>query len=206
MYRSFAAPGGRLRRVAGPGWRAGVVDYGVRVKRGWIVAGVLAAVLVGEAAVYGWLSWVSRPPERWDTASLRDGRVTFHLPHGWRSGACSGDEDCVSLRTPLGSVDVITVDVVVPSPPSARPDADVIAVAVDPGSRPGARSFTVDGVRFTRWHTDAVTKPVPWPASTSATGSLRDGSTVFVSCVEKAEPGLVRSGCAVVLDSLHVRQ
>jgi hypothetical protein len=170
-----------------------------------IIAGVLTAVLLGEAVVYGWLRWVSRPPDRWDTASVRDGEVTFHLPHGWRTGTCD-HRDCVSLRTPRGGVDVITVDAVVPHPPQSRAGTEIAVTAVDPATLPGARSFTVDGVRFTRWHTRAVAKPVPWPAATSATGSLRDGSTVFISCVEKAEPDLVRSGCEVVLGSLHVRQ
>jgi hypothetical protein len=166
-----------------------------------MVAGALAAVLVGEAVAYGWLRWVSRPPERWDTASVRDGEVTFHIPHGWRTGACD-HSDCVTLRTPRGSADVITVDAFVPVPARSRPGADVVARVADPATR----SFTVDGVRFTRWHTDAVTKPVRQPAATAATGPLRDGSRVFIWCVETAEPGLVRSGCAVVLGSLHVRQ
>jgi hypothetical protein len=182
-----------------------VIDYGVRYRRGWIIAGVLAAVLVGEAALYGWLRWISRPPERWDTASVRDGEVTFHIPHGWRTGAC-GHSDCLTLRTPRGSVGVITVDAIVPSPPTPGTRVDVTAMAMHPATLPGARSFTVDGVRFTRWHTDAATKPAPLPGATSAFGRLRDGSTVFISCVEKGEPDLVRSGCAVVLDSLHIRQ
>ncbi len=162
-------------------------------------------MLAGEAVAYGWLSWISRPPERWDTASVRDGEVTFHLPHGWRTGVCD-HSDCVSLRTPRGSAGVITVDAFMSSVPQLRPGTHVIAVAADPATLPGARSFAVDGVRFIRWHTGAVTRPVPQPAATSATGTLRDGSTVFVSCVEKAEPDLVRSGCEVVLDSLHIRQ
>jgi hypothetical protein len=182
-----------------------VVHYGVRNRRGWIIAGVLAAVLAGEATAYTWLRWVSRPPERWDTASVRDGEVTFHIPHGWRTGAC-GHSDCVNLRTPRGSTDVITVDAFVPFPPQSRSGTDVVALAADPATLPGARSFSVDGVRFIRWHTDAVTKPVQQPAATAATGTLRDGSRVFIWCVEKAGPGLVRSGCAVVLGSLHVRQ
>jgi hypothetical protein len=181
-----------------------VVDCGVRVRRGWLVAGVLAAVLAGEAMAYAWIRSVPRPPTRADTVSLHQGRVTFRIPPGWQSRACGSDDDCVKLRAPRGNADTITVDVYTPSP--APPGAQIVAVATDLGSRPGARSFMVDGVRFVQWRADATTPPATQPATTTAMGSLPDGSGVFVWCVEKAEPRLVRSGCTAVLGSLHVGQ
>jgi hypothetical protein len=168
---------------------------------------MIAAVLAGEAAVYEWIESVSRPPSRPDTASLSGGRVTFRIPPGWRSGACPGDAECVHLRTPHGNADAVTVDVFRPFPlPSQLPSGIEVAIAVDSATRPGARSFTVDGIRLTRWHADAVVTPVAQPATTSVSGTLPDGSRIFIWCVEKAEPRLVRSGCEAVIGSLHVRR
>lgn len=158
--------------------------------------------------MYEWIESVSGPPSRPDTASLSGGRVTFRIPRGWQSRPCPGGDECLHLRTPHGNADAVTVDVFRPFPlPSPLPSGtEVAAIAVDTATRPGGRSFTVDGVRFTRWHADAVTTPVAQPATTWVTGSLGDDTRIFIWCVEKVEPRLVRSGCEAVIGSLHVRR
>jgi len=77
---------------------------------------------------------------------------------------------------------------------------------LDPAAMPGGRSFTVDGARFARAHVDAATPPSARRATTVVTGRLRDGDSVFLTCIETAEPDLVQAGCEVVIGSLHVRQ
>jgi hypothetical protein len=60
-------------------------------------------------------------------------------------------------------------------------------------------------VRFVQTRMDAVTSPVALPASTQVLGVLPNNDDVTVICWEQAEPDLVRAGCQVVIDSLHVR-
>jgi hypothetical protein len=53
--------------------------------------------------------------------------------------------------------------------------------------------------------TDARTSPVEQPARTLVLGVLPNNDDVRVLCEEQAEADLVRAGCQVVIDSLHVR-
>jgi len=145
-----------------------------------------------------------------DTISLRDGRVTFRMPQGWRRLACPGDtSSCMFLRTPGSGDDpiaAIAVMVVTPTSPPA-PGADTAtAYAIDPATSPGGRSFTIDGAQFARVRLDAVTTPPTRPATTVVTGHLDNDDMVYLTCTETAEPDLVRAGCEVVIGSLHVQQ
>jgi hypothetical protein len=148
-------------------------------------------------------------PQPGDTISLRDGRVTFRMPLGWRRLACPGDtSSCAYLQTPGGDdhVAAIAVIVVTPtSPPAPRADT-ATAYAIDPATSPGGRSFTVDGVRFARVRLGAVRTPPTRPATTILTGRLDNDDMVLLTCTETAEPDLVRAGCEVVIGSLHVHQ
>ncbi|GAA2632180.1 hypothetical protein GCM10010399_75610 [Dactylosporangium fulvum] len=166
---------------------------------------MVAVVIAGVAAVSVWRVRAARQPRPGDTISLRDGRVTFRMPQGWRRVACPGDPSgCVFLRTPRGADDAIAVIVVTPRPPA--PEADATAYAIDPATSPGGRSFTVDGARFARARVDAVTIPTARPATTVVTGLLHNGDKVFLTCAETAEPDLIRAGCEVIIGSLHVQR
>ena len=52
---------------------------------------------------------------------------------------------------------------------------------------------------------DPRTSPVERPATTLVLGVLPNNDDVSITCWEGAEPDLVRAGCQVVIDSLHVR-
>ncbi|MER7006059.1 hypothetical protein ABT297_23875 [Dactylosporangium sp. NPDC000555] len=168
-----------------------------------------AVVIAGVATVSVWRVRAARQPRPGDTVSLRDGRVTFRMPQGWRRVTCpDGTSGCVFLRTPRGADDAIAVFVVTPRPYAFG--ADVAAVDVvfanDPATSPGGRSFIVDGAPFARVRVDAVTTPPAQPATTVVTGHLHNGDTVSITCTETAEPNLVRAGCELVIGSLHIQQ
>jgi hypothetical protein len=186
-----------------------MVYFGVRFRHGWIIAGVVAVVIAGVAAVSVWRVWAAQQPRPGDTISLRDGHVTFRMPRGWRRVSCPDDRSgCVFLRTPGGADDAIAVIVVTPRPPAPgpAPGADAVAYAIDPATSPGGRSFTVDGAPFARVRVDAVTTPPARPATTVVMGRLHNGDEVAMTCTETAEPHLVRAGCEVVIGTLHVQQ
>jgi hypothetical protein len=115
----------------------------------------------------------------------------------------------VSFRPPGGAPgllgDAITVIVATPDPHA--PEADLSLLLLDPAFTTGGevRYFTVDGVRFVQTHADARTSPFEQPAATLVLGVLPNHDDVRVGCLEQAEPDLVRAGCQVVIDSLHVR-
>ncbi|HEV8648841.1 MAG TPA: hypothetical protein VG276_05410 [Actinomycetes bacterium] len=178
--------------------------------RRWVVAGVATVVVAGGAAVYLWRAQAPAHVRPGNTVSLRDGQVTFRAPKGWRREACpSCSSGCVSFRPPGGAAgdlgDAVTVIVATPDPHA--PEGDISRLLLDPAFSAGgrARYFTVDGVRFVQIHMDAVTSPVAQPPSTQVLGVLPNNDDVRVGCWEQAEPDLVRAGCQVVIDSLHVR-
>jgi hypothetical protein len=152
-----------------------------------------------------WRVRAAHQPQPGDTVSLRDGRVTFRMPKGWRQVPCPSEtSDCVFLRTPRGVDDAIAVIVVTPKPKATG--TDIAAVAIDPATAPGGRSFTVDGTPFARVRLEAAATPPARPATTVVTGRLPNGDEVFMTCAETAEPDLVRAGCEVIIGSLHVHQ
>lgn len=169
-----------------------------------------AVVISGVATVSVWRVRAGQQLHPGDTISLSDGRVTFRMPQGWRRLTCPGDtSSCVFLHTPGGADDAIAtiaVMVVTPTPPPAAGADTVTAYAIDPATSPGGRSFTVDGVQFARVRLDAVTTPPTRPATTVVTGNLDNGDMVYLTCAETAEPDLVRAGCELVIDSLHIQQ
>jgi hypothetical protein len=106
--------------------------------------------------------------------------------------------------------------VIVATPNPDAPEGDISRLPLDPAFSPAFsdpagsagghfRSFTIDGVRFVQTHMDAMTSPVALPANTQVLGVLPNNDDVRVVCWELAEPDLVRAGCQVVIDSLHVR-
>jgi hypothetical protein len=52
---------------------------------------------------------------------------------------------------------------------------------------------------------DAITSPVALPAATLVLGVLPNNDDVRIACSERAKPALVKAGCQIVIDSLHVR-
>jgi hypothetical protein len=91
-----------------------------------------------------------------------------------------------------------------------RPEADLsrLLLVLDPAALSAGGDvsyFIIDGVRFARTHTDARTSPVEQPARILVLGVLPNNDDVRVLCEERAKPDLVRAGCQVVIDSLHVR-
>jgi hypothetical protein len=195
--------------------------------RRWVVAGVATVVVVGGAAVYLWRAQAPAHVRPGSTVSLRDGQVTIRAPKGWRREDCPApDSGCVIFRPPGGAAghldsagdaddardlgDAVTVIVATPDPHA--PEGDISRLLLDPAfSDPavsaggGVRYFTVDGVRFVQAHMDARTSPFEQPATTVVRGVLPNNDDVMMSCWELAEPELVRAGCQVVIDSLHVR-
>ncbi|HEY5987014.1 MAG TPA: hypothetical protein VIV12_11660 [Streptosporangiaceae bacterium] len=209
----------------------GVVDCAMQLRR-WVVAGVATVVVAGGAAAYLWRAQAPAHVRPGNTVSLRDGQVTFRAPKGWRREACpSGRGErplsgaCAIFRPPGGAAgdldaagdlgaagdfgDAVAVFVFTPDPHA--PEADLSRLLLDPAvsdpavSDPAVRYFTVDGVRFAQYHRDAGASPVAWQAFTLVLGVLPNNDDVRVLCSEQAEPKLVRAGCQVVIDSLHVR-
>jgi hypothetical protein len=160
-----------------------------------------------------------RAPKGWRREDCPSGRgerplsgacATFRPPGG-AAGHLDAAGDADDTRD-LG--DAVTVMVFTPDPHA--PEADLSRLPLDPAfsaafSDPAVsagghfRYLTVDGVRFVQTHRDAGTSPVALPASTLVLGVLPNNDDVRVVCWELAEPELVRAGCQVVIDSLHVR-
>jgi hypothetical protein len=182
----------------------------MRLRRGWIIAGATAVVIAGVATVSVWRVRAAQRPRPGDTISLRDGRLTFRMPQGWRRLTCPGDPSTCVYLTPGGDDDsstaAIAVIVATPTPPPTPGPDTATAYAIDPATSPGGRSFTIDGARFARVRLDAVTTPPARPATTIVTGHLNNDDRVYLTCIEAAEPDLVRAGCEVVIGSLHVQQ
>ena len=166
-------------------------------------------VVAGGAAAYLWRAQAPAHVRPGSIVSLRDGQVTFRAPKGWRHEACpSGSSGCVDFRPPGGAPglhgDAVTVIVATPDPHA--PEGDVSRLLLDPTFTAGGevRYFTVDGVRFAQTHMDARTSPFEQPAATLVRGVLPNNDDVILGSTEQAKPDLVRAGCQVVIDSLHV--
>jgi hypothetical protein len=184
-----------------------------------MVAGVATVVVAGGAAVYLWRAPAPAHIRPGTTVSLRDGQVTFRAPQGWRREDCPApDSGCVIVRPPGGAAGDLAADdfgdavtVIIWTPDPHAPEGDISRLPLDPAfsdpafSDPVVRYFTVDGVRFVQAHVDARTSPFEQPAGTQVLGVLPNNDDVMVRCWEQAEPDLVRAGCQVVIDSLHVR-
>ncbi len=191
--------------------------------RRWVVGAVATVVVVGGAVVFLWRAQVPAQVSPGSTVSLRDGQVTFRVPKGWRREGCPApDSGCVILRPPGGAPssgttpngvagdlgDVVTVIVMTPDPHAPEADLSRLLLVLDPAALSAGGDvsyFIIDGVRFARTHTDARTSPVEQPARTLVLGVLPNNDDVRVLCEERAKPDLVRAGCQVVIDSLHVR-
>jgi hypothetical protein len=180
-----------------------VIACYVRLPRVWIIACALAILIVGVVGAAGVLQRPLAHPG--DTVTLPGGRATFRAPDGWRWTSCTNQ--CTYLRTPHGPHIAIAVIVLSsqPAPIATGPQAlPTTSVPRDLGGNPGTRFLTVNGVKFVRaWIAANPAKALP--ATTLLYGRLRDG-WISVSCWEWSEPDLVRSGCDVVLRSLHVRR
>jgi hypothetical protein len=187
--------------------------------RRWVVAGVATAVVAGAAAAYLWRAQAPAHVRPGTTVSLRDGQITFRAPKGWRREACPHpDSGCVifragqspikwnraersrgrSRRRHLGGVN---------TPDPHAPEGDISRLLLDPTWTVGGevRYFTVDGVPFAQTHMDAITSPFALPATTLVLGVLPNNDDVRIACSERAKPALVKAGCQIVIDSLHVR-
>jgi len=181
-----------------------VIACYVRLPRVWIIACALAILIAGVVGAAGVLQRPLAHPG--DMVTLPGGRATFRAPDGWRWTSCANQ--CTYLRTPHGSHIAIAVILLTPqSAPLATGQQAALqtpSVPRDLSANPGTRYLTINGVRFVRAWVDA--KPAQaLPATTLLYGRLRDG-WISVSCWEWSEPDLVRSGCDVVLRSLHVRR
>jgi hypothetical protein len=128
--------------------------------------------------------------------------VILRPPGGAPASGTAGDFSDFSDLGDLGDLgDVVTVVVMRPDPHA--PEAGLSRLLVDPTLAAGgrlSRLFSIDGLPFAQ-----VISPLALPASTLLAGGAPNHDEVRVLCLERAKPDLVRAGCRVVIDSLHVR-